>query len=127
MAEVTVFIIGDSNIDRNLPKLQVSERMDPLVQSTTMAWATNLVQVKDALLAQTQTGNLLVVLAGLTNPITSYMFEDLPKMCDNCKKVFGQIKAWILEGRMTNPDSLSKVISELPEYIVWLAINDLGN
>jgi len=76
------------------------------------------VQVKDALLAQTQTGNLLVVLAGLTNPITSYMFEDLPKMRDNCKKVFGQIKAWILEGRMTNPDSLSKVISELPEYIV---------
>jgi hypothetical protein len=127
MAEVTVFIIGDSNIDRNLPKLQASEGIDPLVQSTTMARATNLVQIKDALLAQSQTGNLLVVLAGLTNPITSYMFEDLTKMRDNCKKVFGQIKAWILEGRMTNPDSLSKVNSELPEYMFCLATNDLGN
>jgi hypothetical protein len=107
--EVTVFIIGDSNIDRNLPKLKASEEKDGLIQSTTMARATNLVQIQDALLGQVPNGNILVVLAALTNSVTSFLFEDLKAMREHCNKFFGQIKAWILEGRTTNPESLSKV------------------
>jgi hypothetical protein len=107
--DVTVFIIGDSNIDRNLPKLKASEEKDDLIQSTKMARATNLVQIQDALLGQVPAGNVLVVLAGLTNPVTSYLFEDLKAMREHCSKVFRQIKAWILEGRTTNPESLTKV------------------
>ncbi len=109
MADVTVFIIGDSNIDRNLPKLKTSEGQDELIQSASMVRATNLIQIKDALLAQNQTDNVLIVLAGLTNPVTSHMFEDLKTLRVHCEKVFGQVKAWILEGRTTNPDSLGKV------------------
>jgi hypothetical protein len=106
---ITVFIIGDSNVDRNLPKLKASEEKDDLIQTATMARATNLVQIQDALLNQVPGDNSLVVLAGLTNPVTSFLFEDLKTMREHCAKVFGQIKAWILEGRTTNPDSLARV------------------
>jgi hypothetical protein len=50
MDELAFVIIGDSNVDRNFPKLQTSESEDPLVQSTVMVRATNLVQIHDALL-----------------------------------------------------------------------------
>lgn len=74
MDELAFVIIGDSNVDRNFPKLQTSESEDPLVQSTVMVRATNLVQIHDALLSITDQKQS-IILAGLTNPLTSHLFE----------------------------------------------------
>ncbi len=119
MAEIHVHLIGDSNIDRHLPKLKSTEDKDPLIQSSTMVRATNMVQLKDAILSYTEQLPL-VVLAGLTNPITSHMFDGLPGMRENCVRTFSQIRAWIQEGRTTNPGSLSKVVTLLIQIAFYV-------
>ncbi len=106
---IKLHIVGDSNIDRYLPMVKACKE-DPGIQDISFVRATNLVQVKEALVPEKpDTVHPAVVLACLTNPITNHPFEDYSSMLTHCNKTFNQIQAWIQEGRGAAPGTMSQV------------------
>jgi hypothetical protein len=102
-------IVGDSNVDRYLPLVKACKE-DPIIQDVTFVKATNLVQVKEALVPEKpNTVHPAVVLACLTNPITNHPYEDFKKMLAHCNKIFSQIQAWVQEGRGALPGTMTQV------------------
>jgi hypothetical protein len=103
-------IVGDSNVDRYLPIVKACKE-DPIIQDVTFVKATNLVQVKNALVPEKpETIYPAVVLACLTNPITNYAYEDYKEMIVHCNKTFSQIQAWVQEGRGALPGTMQQVL-----------------
>jgi hypothetical protein len=107
---VKLFIIGDSNVDRYFPTVRAA-RKEPSIQDATVVRATNLAQIKEALLP-----NVLseprshVLLACLTNPITNYSYEGAtPMLVKHCGEVYDQLKAYITEARVATPRDLEQV------------------
>ena len=107
---VKLYIVGDSNVDRFYPIVKAS-RSDPCIQDATVVRATNLAQIKEALVpAVPVEARSHVLLACLTNPVTSYPYEGaLPQLLTHCGEVFDQIKAYIAEGRGSTPGNMEQV------------------
>jgi hypothetical protein len=104
-----IHIVGDSNIDRYLPLVKAVKE-DPGIQDVTFTRATNMVQLHEALVpAVPNTVNPAVVLACLTNPITSHPYEEFGTLMTHCNKTFNQIQAWIQEGRGAAPGTMCQV------------------
>jgi hypothetical protein len=83
---------------------------DPAIHETTFARATNLVQLKEALVPSVSTNPYPnVVLACLTNPLTNHPFDEYKTMVNHCNQVFAQVLAWIEEGRGAVPGTLRQV------------------
>jgi hypothetical protein len=102
-------LIGDSNVDRYLPIVKAAKE-DPAIQDTSFVRATNLVQLREALVPPTPTeAHPNVVLACLTNPITSHPFDEYKTLVVHCNQTFAQILAWIQEGRGAAPGTLRQV------------------
>jgi hypothetical protein len=107
---VKLYIIGDSNVDRYFPLVKAA-RKEPSIQNASVVRATNLAQIKEALvptvLAETRSH---VLLACLTNPITNYSYEGaIPMLVKHCEEVFDQLKAYITEARGVTPGDLEQV------------------
>ncbi len=107
---VKLYIVGDSNVDRFYPVVKAS-RSDPCIQDATVVRATNLAQIKEALVpAVPVEARSHVLLACLTNPVTSYPYEGaLPQLLKHCGEVFDHIKAYIAEGRGSTPGNMEQV------------------
>jgi hypothetical protein len=90
-------IFGDSNVARFLPKLK-EIKSDPSIQSVSMTKSTNEVLLRDAL-SSPKSAYPLIIIASLTNLITSKYFEDYDLMVEHCKAVFNNVQLWIQEGR----------------------------
>jgi hypothetical protein len=107
---VKLYIVGDSNVDRYYPVVKAS-RNDPSIQDATVIRATNLAQIKEALVpAVPAEARSHVLLACLTNPVTSYPYEGaLQLLLNHCTEVFDQIKAYIIEGRSATPGNMEQV------------------
>ena len=105
-----LFIIGDSNVDRYFPVVKAA-RNEPSIQDATVVRATNLAQIKEALLPTVLSGpRSHVLLACLTNPITNYSYEGaMPMLVKHCGEVYDQLKACITEARVTTPGDLEQV------------------
>jgi hypothetical protein len=102
-------LIGDSNVDRYISIVKAAKE-DPAIQETTFARATNLVQLKEALvLSSPNEPYPNVVLACLTNPVTNHPFNEYKTMVNHCNETFSQILAWIQEGRGAVPGTLRQV------------------
>jgi hypothetical protein len=92
-------LIGDSNVDRYLPIMKAAKE-DPAIQETSFMRATNLVQLREALVPPSPTEtHPNVVLACLTNPITNHPFDEYKTLVVHCNQTFAQILAWIQEGQ----------------------------
>jgi hypothetical protein len=107
---VKLFIVGDSNVDRFFPVVKAA-RNDPSIQDATVLRATNLAQIKEALVpAVSVEARSHVLLACLTNPVSSFPYEGaLAMLLKHCTEVFDQIKAYIVEGRGATPGHLEQV------------------
>jgi hypothetical protein len=107
---VKLCIIGDSNVDRYFPVVRAA-RKEPSIQDATVVRATNLAQIKEALVPTALTeARSHVLLACLTNPITNYPYEGaVPMLVKHCEEVFDQLKAYITEARGTTPGDLEQV------------------
>lgn len=107
---VKLYIVGDSNVDKYYPVVKAA-RSDPSIQDAVVVRATNLAQVKEALVpAVPNEARSHVLLACLTNPVTNYPYEGaLPMLLSHCTEVFDQIKAYIAEGRGATPGDLEQV------------------
>jgi hypothetical protein len=107
---VKLYIVGDSNVDRYFPSVRAA-RKEPSIQDATVVRATNLAQIKEALLpAVLSDPRSHVLLACLTNPITNYSYEGtMPMLVKHCEEVYDQLKAYIAEARGTNPGDLEQV------------------
>jgi hypothetical protein len=107
---VKLYIVGDSNVDKYYPVVKAA-RSDPSIQDAIVVRATNLAQVKEALVpAVPNEARSHVLLACLTNPVTNYPYEGaLPMLLSHCTEVFDQIKAYIAEGRGATPGDLEQV------------------
>jgi len=90
-------LFGDSNIIRYLPKLQES-KTDPSIQAVSMMKATNAILLRDAL-SNPKSSYPLIIIAALTNLITSKFFDDYDLMIEHCKTTFNDVLLWIQEGR----------------------------
>ena len=107
---VKLFIIGDSNVDRYFPTVRAA-RKEPSIQDATVVRATNLAQIKEALLPTVLSEpRSHVLLACLTNPITNYSYEGaMPMLVKHCGEVYDQLKAYITEARVATPGDLEQV------------------
>jgi hypothetical protein len=107
---VKLYIVGDSNVDRYFPVVKAA-RDDPSIQDATVLHATNLAQIKEALVpAVPVEARSHVLLACLTDPISNYPFEGaLAMLLKHCTEVFDQVKAYIVEGRGATPGHLEQV------------------
>jgi len=107
---VKLFIVGDSNVDRYFPAVRAA-RKEPSIQDATVVRATNLAQIKEALLPTVLSEpRSHVLLACLTNPITNYPYEGaMPMLVKHCGEVYDQLKAYITEARVTTPGDLEQV------------------
>jgi len=112
---VKLYIVGDSNVDRFYPIVKAS-RSDPCIQDATVVRATNLAQIKEALVPAVPTeARSHVLLACLTNPVTSYPYEGaLPMLLKHCVEVFDQLKAYIAEGRGSTPGTKEIILVSWP-------------
>jgi len=90
-------IFGDSNIVRYLPKLQ-EVKSDPSIQAVTLTKATNAVLLRDGL-SNPKSALPLIIIAALTNLITSKYFDDYDLLVEHCKTVFNDVLLWAQEGR----------------------------
>jgi hypothetical protein len=112
-------IVGDSNVDRYLPIVKACKE-DPIIQDVSFVKATNLVQVKSALVPEKpETVYPAVVLACLTNPITNYAYEEYKEMIAHCNKTFSQIQAWVQEGRGALPGTMQQVFPIMTTRCCW--------
>ncbi len=86
---VKLYIVGDSNVDRFYPIVKAS-RSDQSIQDAIIVRATNLAQIKEALVpAAPVEARSHVLLACLTNPVTNYPYEGaLPLLLKHCGEVF---------------------------------------
>jgi hypothetical protein len=107
---VRLYIVSDSNVDRYFPVVKAA-RDDPSIQDATVLRATNLAQIKEALVpAVSVEARSHVLLACLTNPISNYPYEGaLSMLLKHCTEVFDQLKAYIVEGRGATPGHLEQV------------------
>jgi hypothetical protein len=107
---VKLYIIGDSNVDRYFPLVKAAHN-EPSIQDATVVRATNLAQIKEALVPAVPTKTRShVLLACLTNPITNYPYEGaLPMLVKHCEEVFDKLKAYITEARGTTPGDMEQV------------------
>jgi hypothetical protein len=110
---VKLFIVGDSNVDRYFPVVRAA-RKEPSIQDATLVRATNLAQIKEALLPNVLSDpRSHVLLACLTNPITNFSYEGaMPMLVKHCEEVYDQLKAYITEARVANPGDLEQVLKE---------------
>jgi len=106
---VKLCIVGDSNVDLYFPVVKAT-RDDPSIQDTSVIHATNLAQIKDALvLTVLLEVRSHVLLACLTNPLTNYPYEGFQSLIKHCQEVFEQLKAFIAEGRGATPGNMEQV------------------
>jgi hypothetical protein len=114
-------LIVDSNVDRHIAVVKAAKE-DPAIQETTFARATNLVQLKEALVPSTSgTPYPNVVLACLTNPITNHPFDEYKTLVVHCNQTFAQILAWIQEGRGAVPGTLRQVCNYVSDLFYPLS------
>jgi hypothetical protein len=93
-----LLLLGDSNVARFLPVIK-SARKDQELQATSMLRATNLVQLKEKL-ATPESASEHVILAALTNLITSHVYVDSATLTSYCESTFSNVMNWIEAGRI---------------------------
>jgi hypothetical protein len=98
MSQKYVFhLLGDSNISRYLPIVQEA-KSDAAVRDATFTRVVNEVQLKEALTNPTEVRPTLIV-AALTNLITSAYFESFDKLKVHADRTFNNVLSWLTEGR----------------------------
>jgi len=102
-----LLLIGDSNVARFLPTVK-SSRKDQELQATSMWRATNLVQLKEKL-ATPEAAAEHVVVAALTNVITSHVYVDSATLTAYCANTFSAIMNCIEAGRAHLPGAHENV------------------
>jgi hypothetical protein len=118
-------LVGDSNVDRYL-SIAKTAKEDPAIQETSFVRATNLVQVKEALVPSSPSeSHPNVILACLTNPITNHPFDEYKTLVTHCNQTFAQILAWIQEGRVATPGTMRQVYFCFMLYVGCLNFTEL--
>ncbi len=107
MSQTALHLIGDSNVVRYLPLVK-SVKDDPFIQDSTMSKAVNAVQLQEVL-STPQKAHPVIIIAAMTNPITSLPFEDYSSMIKHCEKFFTEVKAWVEAGRASTVGAFEKV------------------
>jgi hypothetical protein len=98
MAQKYVFhFLGDSNISRYLPVVQEA-KSDAAVRDATFTRVVNSVQLKEALSNPTEVRPTLII-AALTNLITSSYFESFDNLKVHADRTFNDVLNWLTEGR----------------------------
>jgi hypothetical protein len=102
-----LLIAGDSNVARFLPVVKATKR-DGELQATELLRATNAVQLKEHLASPKQPSDHLIV-AALTNVITSHVFSNTSTMTSYCERTFSELMTWIEAGRANLPGANTNV------------------
>ncbi len=110
-------ILGDSNVVRYLPKLKETSS-DPSIQSVSLIKTTNEVLLRDAL-SNPRSVSPLIIVAALTNLVTSKYFEDYDLLIEHCKSVFNDVQLWIQEGRNNLDGFASQVCNHFIHNLFW--------
>jgi len=98
MAQKYVFhFLGDSNISRYLPVVQEA-KSDAAVRDAMLTRVVNAVQLKEALSNPTEVRPTLII-AALTNLITSSYFESFDSLKVYADRTFNDVLNWLTEGR----------------------------
>jgi hypothetical protein len=102
-----LLIAGDSNVARFLPMVKAAKK-DGELQATEMIRATNEVQLKEQLSSPKQPSEHLIV-AALTNVITSHVYHDSRTLTSFCERFFSEVMTWIEAGRANLPGANANV------------------
>jgi len=98
MSQKYVFhLLGDSNVSRYLPVVKEA-KTDAAVQDATFTRVVNEVQLKEALTNPVEVRPTLII-ASLTNLITSAYFESFDKLRIHADRTFNNVLTWLTEGR----------------------------
>jgi hypothetical protein len=98
MSQKYIFhLLGDSNVSRFLPVVKEA-KTDAAVQDATFTRVINAVQLKEALTNPTEVRPTLLI-ACLTNLITSSYFESFDKLKVHADRTFNDVLTWLTEGR----------------------------
>jgi hypothetical protein len=114
-------LYGDSNVERFFPLVK-ERKTDPQIQATTYTKTTNAVLLHEALTHPT-TAHSIIVIAALTNLLTSKYFDDYDKLVEHCTSVFRDVLLWVEEGRNALPGFAAQVCMlhrNLPDFVVSL-------
>jgi hypothetical protein len=98
MSQKYIFhILGDSNVSRFLPIVKEA-KTDKAVQDATLTRVINAVQLQDALTNPPEEKSTLII-AALTNLLTSAYFESYDQLRNHADRVFQDVLSWLSEGR----------------------------
>jgi hypothetical protein len=111
-----LLLVGDSNVARFLPAVK-SARRDQELQATSMLRATNLVQLREKL-ATPVSASEHVILAAMTNIITSHVYVDSASLTTYCESTFSSVMNWIEAGRIHLSGAHENVSINLGYYLM---------
>jgi hypothetical protein len=104
-----LLIAGDSNVARFLPMVKAAKKGAEL-QATDLLRATNAVQLKEHLSSPKQASDHIIV-AALTNLVTSHVYVDSNALISHCEKTFAELMTWVEAGRSNLPGENTNVSS----------------
>ena len=102
-----ILIAGDSNVARFLPVVKAAKK-DGELQATSLLRATNAIQLKEQLSSPKETSDHVVV-AALTNIITSHVYKDSTTLVSFCERTFSEMMTWVEAGRANLPGANTHV------------------
>jgi hypothetical protein len=102
-----IIIAGDSNVARFLPVVKAAKK-DGELQATELLRVTNVVQLKEQLSVPKQASDHLIV-AALTNIITSHVYQDSNALISFCERTFAEVMTWVEAGRTYLPGANANV------------------
>jgi hypothetical protein len=100
-------IAGNSNVARFLPVVKAAKK-DGELQATELVRAMNKIQLKEQLSMPKGASEHLIV-AALTNIITSHVYRDSKTLTAFCERVFSEVMTWIEAGQANMPGSNENV------------------
>jgi len=114
MSEV-LSIVGDSNVNHHLDQAKAANPADPTLRQSHLITAFNGAQLQSSLTGQNEHRRFVVV-AALTNPITSLVFLGGDQLIIDVRLFLQQFCSWIQQGRNYGYGTNSNVFILPPQF-----------
>jgi hypothetical protein len=114
MSEV-ISIIGDSNVNRHLNQAKAANPADTYIRQSHLITAFNGQQLQSSLVSQNE-HRKFVVIAALTNPITSLVFLGGDQLIIDVRLLLQQLSSWIQQGRNYDDGTNSNIFILPPQF-----------
>jgi hypothetical protein len=114
MSEV-LSIVGDTNVNRHLEQAKAANPADHNIRQSHLITAFNGVQLQSSLTGQNEHRRFVVV-AALTNPITSLMFLGGDQLIIDVRLFLQQLCSWLQQGRNYSDGTNSNMFILPPQF-----------